>query len=156
MGNKRTTYQVQGKHYTDRETLSLAWQKWLKEFEPFDWYITLTFRDYTHPEIAYKRFFRMIRKMNEELFGKRYREQNKGLHYAVAIEQQKHEVIHLHCLIGGGASTLKKRKYSDFWMTESGFAQIKDYDPSLNAIKYITKDIYKGGEIRVHDPKRGR
>jgi len=55
-----------------------AWINFIKRYEPFYLYVTLTFKDSKHPEVADKAFFRWIRYINECLYGRRYREIKKG------------------------------------------------------------------------------
>jgi len=80
--------------------LKEAWINFIKGYEPFNWYVTLTFREPKHPESADKAFFRWIRHINECLYGRRYREKKKGVTWIKCMEYQKRDVIHFHCLIG--------------------------------------------------------
>ena len=38
--------------------LQSAWVEFIKRYEPFTWYVTLTFKEPKHPESADKAFFR--------------------------------------------------------------------------------------------------
>jgi len=58
--------------------LKEAWVEFIKRFEPYEWYVTLTFKEPKHPEAADKAFLRWTRYINEFLYGRRYREQKKG------------------------------------------------------------------------------
>jgi len=80
--------------------LQEAWAEFIKRFEPYQWYVTLTFKEPKHPEAADKAFFRWIRHINECIYGRRYRERKKGVTYFKCMEYQKRDVIHFHCLIG--------------------------------------------------------
>jgi len=44
--------------------LKEAWAEFIKRFEPYEWYVTLTFKDPKHPEAADKAFKRWIRYIN--------------------------------------------------------------------------------------------
>ena len=77
-----------------------AWINFIKRYEPYTWYVTLTFKEPKHPESADKAFFRWIRYINECIYGRRYREKKKGVTYIKCMEYQKRDVIHFHCLIG--------------------------------------------------------
>ena len=92
--------------------LHQAWVNFIKTFEPFQWYVTLTFKEPKHPESADKAFFRWIRHINECLYGRRYREKKKGVTYIKCMEYQKRDVVHFHCLIGD--PNLYKLKRLDF------------------------------------------
>ncbi len=75
--------------------LKEAWAEFIKRFEPYEWYVTLTFKEPKHPEAADKAFIRWIRYINECLYGRRYRERKKGVTYVKCMEYQKRDVIHL-------------------------------------------------------------
>jgi hypothetical protein len=66
-----------------------AWASYLTRFEPFEWYGTFTFRETIHPEQADKCFYRFIRRLNEDIFGRRYRERGQGIYYIRAIKNPK-------------------------------------------------------------------
>jgi len=136
--------------------LQEAWAEFIKRFEPFDLYVTLTFKEPKHPESADKAFFRWIRHINESLYGRRYREREKGVTYFKCMEYQKRDVIHFHCLIGD--PHLKKLKRFDLmkaWETDcyrskelvNGYARIYEYNAARGAVNYCSKYVSKGGEI---------
>jgi len=136
--------------------LQEAWVEFIKRFEPFYLYVTLTFKDPKHPEAADKAFFRWIRYINECLYGRRYREREKGVTYFKCMEYQKRDVIHFHCLIGD--PHLDKSMIWDFmkaWETDchrskelvNGYARIYRYNAARGAVNYCSKYVLKGGEI---------
>jgi len=128
--------------------LQEAWVEFIKRFEPFYLYVTLTFKDPKHPEAADKAFFRWIRYMNLCLYGRRYREKKKGVTYIKCMEYQKRDVIHFHCLIGD--PQLKKLKRWDFMKAweygchygkdlVNGFARVAEYNAARGAVNYCSK-----------------
>jgi len=136
--------------------LQEAWVEFIKRFEPFYLYVTLTFKDPKHPEAADKAFFRWIRYINECLYGRRYRERKKGVTYFKCMEYQKRDVIHFHCLIGD--PHLDKSMIWGFmkaWETDchrskelvNGYARIYEYNAARGAVNYCSKYVSKGGEI---------
>ena len=139
--------------------LKEAWVEFIKRFEPYEWYVTLTFKEPKHPEAADKAFIRWIRYINECLYGRRYRERKKGVTYVKCMEYQKRDVIHFHCLISD--PHLKKLKRLDFmeaWETDcyrskelvNGYARIFQYDATRGAVNYCSKYVLKGGEIDIY------
>ena len=133
-----------------------AWINFIKRFEPFYLYVTLTFKEPKHPEAADKAFFKWIRYINECLYGRRYREKKKGVTYIKCMEYQKRDVIHFHCLIGD--PHLDKSMIWDFmkaWETDchrskelvNGYARIYEYNAARGAVNYCSKYVLKGGEI---------
>jgi len=144
------------------DTLQDAWVEFASKFEPFDLYLTLTFKEEIHPEQASKRYHRFIRKVNESLWGRRYREQGRGIYWIRALEWQKRGVLHFHCLIGGGAWKLLRigvtnlwendKKYKTSMYGENGKAWVERYNPLLGAKNYLAKYISKGGELDIFIP----
>ncbi len=136
-----------------------AWVEFIKRYEPFSWYVTLTFKEPKHPESADKAFFRWIRYINGSLYGRRYREKKKGVTYIKCMEYQKRDVVHFHCLIG--APNLYKLKRLDFmkaWEYDcyrskelvNGYARIYEYNAARGAVNYCSKYVLKGGEIDIY------
>ncbi len=140
-------------------SLKEAWVEFIKRYEPFTWYVTLTFKEPKHPESADKAFFRWIRHINESLYGRRYREIKKGVTYIKCMEYQKRDVIHFHCLIGDPhLYKLKRLDYMKAWEygchhskeMVNGFARIVQYNATRGAVNYCSKYVLKGGEIDIY------
>jgi len=144
-----------------------AWINFIKRYEPFTWYVTLTFKEPKHPESADKAFFRWIRLINECLYGRRYREKKKGVTWIKCMEYQKRDVIHFHCLIGDPhLYKLKRFDFIEAWKSDcyrskpdcytgikelvNGFATIFKYDATRGAVNYCSKYVLKGGEIDLY------
>jgi len=136
--------------------LQQAWMDFIKSFEPFQWYVTLTFKEPRHPESCDKAFYRWIRNINEYLYGRRYRENKKGVTWIKAIEYQRREVMHFHCLVGSPELyKLKRLDFMKLWESDcmntqeiiNGYARIFKYDHSRGAINYCSKYVLKGGEV---------
>jgi len=136
--------------------LQQAWMDFIKSFEPFQWYGTLTFKEPRHPESCNKAFYRWIRNINQCLYGRRYRENKKGVTWIKAIEYQKREVIHFHCLVGSPELyKLKRLDFMKLWESDcmntqeiiNGYARIFKYDHNRGAINYCSKYVLKGGEV---------
>ena len=136
-----------------------AWINFIKSFEPFQWFVTLTFKEPRHPEACNKAFRRWIRHINQCLYGRRYRENKKGVTWIKAIEYQKREVIHFHCLVGSPELyKLKRLEFMKLWEADcrntqeiiNGYARISKYDHSRGAINYCSKYVLKGGEIDLY------
>jgi len=136
-----------------------AWVHFIKRYEPFTWYVTLTFKEPRHPESADKAFFRWIRHINESLYGRRYREKKKGVTYIKCMEYQKRDCVHFHCLIGDPhLYRLKRLDFMKAWETDcyrskelvNGYARIDKYNAARGAVSYCSKYVLKGGEIDIY------
>ena len=139
--------------------LKEAWVEFIKRYEPYTWYVTLTFAEPKHPESADKGFLRWIRHINESLYGRRFREREKGVTYFKCMEYQKRDVIHFHCLIGDpNLYKLKRLDFMKAWErgchgtneVVNGYARIDKYNASRGAVNYCSKYVLKGGEIDVY------
>jgi hypothetical protein len=120
---------------------------------PWVWFFTLTFHRPVHPEQADKRFYRWIRPINEDVYGKRFRDKGLGVLWTKAIELQKREVIHFHGLLGPeNLSKFNHFEYMNLWYNQgNGFARIYPYD-SEKVLWYVSKYVIKGGEIDIFIP----
>jgi len=137
---------------TQQQLLSDSWTEFIGRFEPFELYSTFTFREEVHPEQADRCFNRFVRHINEELFGRRYREKGKGVYYVRALEMQRRGVLHFHALFGGGVKKLRRLSLMDRWFEDNGIARIEPYDITKGAKGYLSKYVFKGGEIDLHIP----
>jgi hypothetical protein len=120
---------------------------------PIEWFGTFTFSDVVHPEQADRRFRRYLRSINEELYGRKWREHRQGSWAVRATEYQRRGVLHYHTLQGGGVSKLRRLTWMDAWEEEGGgFARIVPYDRNQGAMRYVSKYAAKGGEIDIFLP----
>lgn len=145
------------KTYYYRKLLSRSYGEFLRELSEridFKWFATLTFRDPVHPEQAGRRFDRWVHNLNRKVYGVRYTGRKQGVRWIRAIEWQRREVIHFHCLIADipevwnpEEKDFRRLCWMDEWSKENGYARIYPYDKSLGACYYLGKYIGKGGEI---------
>jgi len=143
----------------NQQTLQEAWVFFIESFEPYHWYCTLTFKNNVSNLRANKQFHRYMRRINEALFGKRFREKGLGLPYVNARERQLRGNPHFHTLIGGDVWKLRRLSYMDLWhkgegrkFNGNGYARILPYDKEQGAKVYVSKYVVKGGEIDVTIP----
>lgn len=134
-------------------------------FEPFDWFVTHTFyKTHPSPKTAWKLYNRWIRVLNEEIYGRRYREAGTGIIHVTSMEYQKRDCIHFHALIKGVPSHISRIKYSKVWeninlfvdtpeRAITGNSRIYAYDPERNAKGYLSKYVCKGVELQYYIPK---
>jgi hypothetical protein len=118
------------------------------------------------------RFEKWLGSLNHALFGWRYRRQGKGIRYATAYEYQKRGTLHFHALLGAkGLKELDREYMAKLWKCNgqrnkktgtlidrivNGHAVIDIYDPARGAIQYMTKHIYKDGELDMSAPRKER
>jgi hypothetical protein len=152
--------------------------QWIASLGPWGWFCHLTFRDAGILEkTAHHHFMRWIRGINEELYGRRYREQGLGVTFARATEHHQSGRIHYHVLISKEVQRLRRLTYKDYWeygfpryrtvqtpsgsRTEistdggNGFARIRDYDRRKAGLaeNYLVKYIAKERDLFLYRPK---
>jgi len=149
--------------------LQKDWQEFISRYD-FDLFATFTFREEIEPWKAEKKFEKWLVTLNKELFGRRYKQRGRGIRYAVAYESQKRGTLHFHVLLGAeGLKELDREYIAKLWKCNgqrkngdlinrivNGHADIKIYDPTLGAIQYMTKHIFKDGEIDLFAPQKER
>lgn len=130
-----------------------AYGDFIRSLEPFSWYAHLTFTTDVHPEEANKCFHRWVRKLNEKVICRRYREKKiPGIAWVRALEYQKRDVIHFHCLLEHPEmDKVRYKRAYELWY-QSGVRtgkinRIGKYNEELGACGYLSKYISKNGEI---------
>jgi hypothetical protein len=130
---------------TVKKILRKTWSEWLSKR---DWliFITLTFREETHKEIAIRKFYKLIRVLNEKICGKHYTNYvgHSYFSYIAGIEYQIRDVIHFHALIDRPVSFIT---IHNLWNEWAGFAEVELVKQNENAVHYVTKYITKDGEM---------
>jgi len=141
------------------DTLFEAWVKFITRFLPYYWFVTLTFKDDIPNSTANRIVARYMRNINEDLYGRRFRNKGLGLPYILARERQKRGTPHFHLLVGGDCWKLLRKKYKQLWegwngetFTRYGMARIEKYNRKKGARMYVAKYVMKGGEIDVNIP----
>lgn len=145
------------------DKLREAWITLLSRYH-WDLFGTLTFRDETHPESAYKRFRLFVSMLNRKLYGPRWAKHQKGLSYCVAVERQQRGVLHFHVLLADPELTnlLKgswfkldgrwANELNEMWNELAGFARIEPIKQLELVQRYVSKYVIKGGEIDLGGP----
>jgi hypothetical protein len=145
----------------------------IRSHGPWGWLCHLTFNRDVLEKTAHHHFMRWIRSMNEELFGRYFREKQLGVTFARATEHQQNGRIHYHVLISEEVRRLRRLSYKDYWehgfpkrsRTSSGFIELsidpgngfaRVYDYNLRkaglAEKYLVKYLTKERDIFLYRP----
>lgn len=106
-------------------------------------------------EHSFRMYRRWARKLNEEIFGMRYRNKGQGLLHVYAIEYQKRGVAHIHSLIKDIPEAVSRIQFEKAWERlhpNNGYANIFPYDPERGATGYIAKYVMKGGKVDIIAP----
>jgi hypothetical protein len=155
---------LEGQHSIPRAPLQESWVELLSRYH-WDLFGSLTFREETHPESAYKRFRLFVSKLNRKLYGPRWFKHNKGISYCLALEHQRRGVVHFHCLLAEPelVPMLKgswfqqedgrwANELNELWNELAGFARIEPVQQLEAVRRYVSKYVLKGGEIDLGGP----
>ncbi|MCC7134735.1 MAG: hypothetical protein IT352_18900 [Gemmatimonadales bacterium] len=117
---------------TERTRLRTAWAE-LLEGIPWDHYVTLTFRQSSGPNFAWRAFRRWIRRL----------ERVAGLPVIWFVGFEDGDLLgrlHLHSLVGN-TDALSDETLTESWT--AGFSRIERFQPGLGAAHYVTKYVTK-------------
>lgn len=150
--------------YRPASELQSAWVELLDRYH-WDLFGSLTFREDTHPESAYKRFRLFLSMLNRKLYGPRWFKHNKGISYCLALEKQRRGVVHFHCLLADPelVPMLKagwfqqdngrwSNELNEMWNELAGFARVQPVEQREAVTRYCSKYVVKGGEIELGGP----
>ena len=133
------------------QQLKEAWADLLARWR-WEWFCTLTFaEDRVHPERADKCYRVWLARVNEAVFGRRWRRQGKGVLWARGIEFQRRGSVHFHALIAG-VGEARRLPLMDEWSKLAGWARIRPVKQQDLVRKYVSKYVAKGGEIDLGGP----
>lgn len=122
---------------------------------PWQWFVTLTFKEPPHPEAAEKKFRSWVHRVNQHLFGRGYRKRGEGVYWVLALEYHKSGVIHFHALLGYQFDLneiASRRDWRNDWYKKHGLCRIDPIDDKLFAVtNYVSKYVVKGGDLTLCD-----
>jgi hypothetical protein len=127
--------------------------EWLLPLRPWSIFITLTFRDEKPPDVAKALLRRLIRTLNQDVFGKHYVKKvgHSYFSYIYAIEYQRRDVVHFHVLID---RPVNFDRIHILWNSWAGFAWTEIVKDPIDVIDYVCKYICKGGEVYPYIAKK--
>jgi len=145
-----------------------AWLEVISRYE-YDLFVTLTFQEDTKQWLAEKRFEKWVASLNKELFGRRYKQRNRGIRGVVVYGNQKRGTLHFHALLyAKGLKDLNMEYMAKLWKCNgqknkntgtllnkivNGHADIKIYDPKQGAKHYLANHTFQGGVFDIIVPR---
>ena len=113
---------------------------------PWEWFLSLTFRQSAHPEAADKQFRRFVMQLNRVLYHQRWLKHDQGIRWVQALEYNRQGAIHYHALFTG-VSGLRPHDCAALWHKHAGFARIEAIRNTVAVLRYISKGVPRGGEL---------
>jgi len=119
--------------YTNRYSpMRLDWMEWISANGPYDFHLSTSFvRDYSE-SVARSHFNYFIHRLNQELYGKKYKQRGFYLQGLVFMERQARGAIHYHGLI----------KHDDIFCADdnrSFESYVMNMLPEIREMDFITK-----------------
>ena len=115
-----------------------------------DWSNKISYNKSSQERFARAQYLVWLRKLNEAVYGRRFREQKLGIDNAYGMEFQKRGVIHIHAIMKGIPKEVSMYEWAKKWWgqhSNNGYATIEPYNPQLGAVGYLGKYIVKGGQV---------
>lgn len=132
--------------------ISEAWVKWIRVNDPFNWFVTLTFKNDVSVELAHRLLDRWLARLAQAV-------RDKSGHQApltcvCATEWTTNRRVHLHLVVKApGLDEHRRKRWSKTWEGLSALCGMARTHPAARrAAPYLTKYIGKGGLLHV----RGR
>ena len=129
------------------DELRQGWVQYLEQF-PWEWFCTMTFAGFPHPEQADKAWRFLQCKVNRRLYGRNWYKNRKGLGWCRATEKQERGAIHFHALVLG-AGDLRRLDVVDLWGEHFGFAKVEVPRRHECVRRYVSKYVLKEGDIEL-------
>jgi len=109
-------------------------------------FLTLTFELDVAYDVAKKKFYRLVKELNKNVFGNNYTRivGHSYFSYVLGIETQKRGVYHFRVLID---KPVNYDLIHLLWNRWAGFARPEKIENFYSAVNYVTKYVSKGGEI---------
>ncbi len=128
-------------------------ESWIVVLGNWKSFVTLTFRDETPPDKAWKRFRSLIRLLNKNLLGSHYTRYVKHSYfsYVVGLEYQRRGVVHFHFMVDEPIDFLTLHRIWNYW---AGFAKTEIIRDVREVTRYVSKYVLKGGEIHTYKKHR--
>jgi len=128
-----------GTPHIARPDLTEPWGTWLGS-KGWDWYATMTFGVWIHPDQAAQRYDEWARQL--------YAEVGQPMEHARALEWQKRGVVHFHALIWNVRRSTTRKAWEAKWEEiGEGWCAVYPYDRARGARFYLGKYVSKGGEV---------
>jgi hypothetical protein len=133
---------------TERVMLREQWEKWIREFSDWQFFVTLTFREIVTRDQAEHLFRFLVQVMNQELYGNHYMRivGHSYFSYVAGFEHQKRGALHMHILVD---QKIHFELVHSIWQKVAGYAWIEPVNDLARAVSYVSKYVVKDGDLTV-------
>lgn len=134
--------------HSSKLELCEGWVQYTRDFAPWKFFITLTFRDYVTRDQAEHLWRFMVQVMNQDLYGNHYCRivGHSYFSYVAGFEYQKRGALHMHVLVD---QPIHFSLVHSIWNKCAGWAWIEPIKDLDRAVSYVSKYVVKDGELMV-------
>ncbi len=132
-----------------RGELHIIYNEWLTYVCGWRNFLTLTFKEIRPPDKAYLTFLRLVRTLNEDLFGDHYTRivHHSYFNYLLGMEfTRSREVCHFHVLTD---RPMDYQLIHSWWNKAAGICWIEQVRDTMKTLRYVTKYVCKGGDENI-------
>lgn len=142
--------QFKSKEY--RKQVSGVSANWLSEVRDWKHFITLTFKNDVSDEHGMHELKRLIRHLNENVFGTHYTRKvgHSYFSYVCGIEQQERGTVHFHIVAD---RPINQHELWNWWYHRNGYVKhqsLDTKDDAFRSIAYSLKYSTKDGEAIIY------
>lgn len=129
-----------------------AYAEWLAAAYPWQWFVTMTSRNRTHPEAMVKRFRLAVSMMERKYLGRRPAMRDRIV-WVLAEERHKNGNPHLHALAWqrhdlNAWSRRSRTEFKQLLQDLSGWSKVEPPNHSGSVCGYVAKYLAKDGELQ--------
>ena len=132
-------------------TVPEAYAEWIASAYEWQWFVTMTSRNRTHPEAMFKRFRLAVSILERRYLGRRPLMQARMV-YVVALERHKSGNPHLHALCWqrndlNTWSRTSRNEFKELLQELSGWSKVEAPKAQGSVCGYVSKYLVKDGEL---------
>jgi hypothetical protein len=147
--SKYTKEELKSQEIKDKLTRRQAWEGFINQHStPWDWFATLTFKDFKSIYSAQRHFIRWTRLINREIFRGRAKRDGASISWVAGYEKQERGALHIHALLANTDHLMRNHWAKVWWQHTGGYADVCQARIQ-GATHYLTKYILKDGEIDI-------
>jgi hypothetical protein len=126
-----------------------AYIRWVAKAAPWKTFLTLTFKNEVEVDQAMKKWYRLVRYLNEAVFGQNYGRivGHSYFSYVLGSEYQKRGVLHYHALVDRPIDYVRVH---GSWNKMAGYALITKVKDVGKSVRYVVKYVLKDGDVLPH------
>jgi hypothetical protein len=138
-------------HHGGGTGVAAAYGEWISHAYPWQWFVTMTSRNRTHPEALLKRFRLAVSRTERKQLGRRPKMLNR-IAWVAGVERHKSGNPHLHALLWqrhdlNEWSPRSRTEFKQLLEELSGWSKVEPPKAQGSVCAYVAKYLTKDGEL---------